>query len=146
MSSDTFKWQDRGTAWKGIGIYHVTLTIPNREPLLGELIIPDNDPSKAEVKRTQLGEDLVDCLMHLYEHYPEVRILQFCLMPDHLHAIWYVRQAMPSGIMGRLLRNWGALILRLFPRILFGIRNEVRFSSPKCHSSARLFMKGSSGL
>ena len=64
MSSDTFKWQDRGTAWKGIGIYHVTLTIPNREPLLGELIIPDNDPSKAEVKRTQLGEDLVDCLMH----------------------------------------------------------------------------------
>ena len=108
MPSVTFKWQDRGTAWKGIGIYHVTLTIPNREPLLGELIIPDNDPSKAEVKRTQLGEDLVDCLMHLYEHYPEVRILQFCLMPDHLHAIWYVRQAMPSGIMSVARGFWQA--------------------------------------
>ena len=60
MPSDTFQWQDRGTAWKGIGIYHVTLTIPSREPLLGELVIPDNDPAKAEVKRTPLGENLID--------------------------------------------------------------------------------------
>ena len=97
--SDSFQWQEPGEAWKGIGIYHVTLTIPSRETLLGELIIPDGDPSKAEVKRSQLGKDLVDCLMHLYEHYPEVRILQFCLMPDHLHVIWHVRKPMPRGIM-----------------------------------------------
>lgn len=108
MPSDTFQWQDRGTAWKGVGIYHVTLTIPSREPLLGELVIPDNDPSKAEVKRTPLGEKLIDCLMHLYEHYPEVRILQFCLMPDHLHVIWHVRQTMPRGIMTVARGFWQA--------------------------------------
>ena len=106
MPSDTFQWQDRGTAWKGVGIYHVTLTIPSREPLLGELVIPDNDPSKAEVKRTPLGEKLIDCLMHLYEHYPEVRILQFCLMPDHLHVIWHVRQTMLRGIMSVARGFW----------------------------------------
>ena len=108
MPSDSFQWQDRGTAWKGVGIYHVTLTIPSREPLLGELVIPDNDPTKAEVMRTQLGEDLIDCLMHLYEHYPEVRILQFCLMPDHLHVIWHVRQTMPRGIMSVARGFWQA--------------------------------------
>lgn len=108
MPSDSFLWQDRGTAWKGVGIYHVTLTIPSREPLLGKLVIPDDDPSKAEVKRTQLGEDLIDCLMHLYEHYPEVRILQFCLMPDHLHVIWHVRQTMPRGIMSVARGFWQA--------------------------------------
>ena len=108
MPSDTFQWKDRGTAWRGVGIYHVTLTIPGREPLLGELVIPDNDPAKAEVKRTQLGEDLIDCLMHLYEHYPEVRILQFCLMPDHLHVIWHVRQTMPRGIMSVARGFWQA--------------------------------------
>ena len=108
MPSDSFQWQDRGTAWKGVGIYHVTLTIPSREPLLGKLVIPDDDPSKAEVKRTQLGEDLIDCLMHLYEHYPEVRILQFCLMPDHLHMIWHVRQTMPRGIMSVARGFWQA--------------------------------------
>ena len=106
MPSDSFQWQDRGTAWKGVGIYHVTLTIPSREPLLGELVIPDNDPSKAEVKRTPLGEKLIDCLMHLYEHYPEVRILQFCLMPDHLHVIWHVRQTMLRGIMSVARGFW----------------------------------------
>ena len=30
-------WQESGTAWKGVGIYHVTLTVPSREPLLGRL-------------------------------------------------------------------------------------------------------------
>ena len=106
--SDSFQWQEPGEAWKGVGIYHVTLTIPSRETLLGELIIPDGDPSKAEVKRSQLGKDLVDCLMHLYEHYPEVRILQFCLMPDHLHVIWHVRKPMPRGIMSVARGFWQA--------------------------------------
>lgn len=108
MPSDSFQWQEPGEAWKGIGIYHVTLTIPSRETLLGELIIPDGDPSKAEVKRSQLGKDLVDCLMHLYEHYPEVRILQFCLMPDHLHVIWHVHKPMPRGIMSVARGFWQA--------------------------------------
>ena len=30
-------WQEAGTAWKGVGIYHVTLTIPSRQPSLGPL-------------------------------------------------------------------------------------------------------------
>lgn len=25
-------------------------------------------------------------------------MLQYCLMPDHLHVVWYVRQVMPHGI------------------------------------------------
>lgn len=30
-------WQEAGTAWKGVGNYHVTLTILSRQPLLGTL-------------------------------------------------------------------------------------------------------------
>jgi hypothetical protein len=39
MSSprEIWHWQEAGTAWKGVGIYHVTLTIPSRQPLLGTL-------------------------------------------------------------------------------------------------------------
>ena len=44
---DTWHWQEPGTAWKGAGLYHITLTIPSREPLLGELRIPDNDLKQA---------------------------------------------------------------------------------------------------
>ena len=48
-------WQQFGTTWKGIGIYHVTLTVPSREPLFGKLVILDNDPKQARVQRTKLG-------------------------------------------------------------------------------------------
>lgn len=54
MDNENWKWQT-GKAWYGIGIYHVTLTVPTREPILGRLIIPDNDPAKAWIERTELG-------------------------------------------------------------------------------------------
>ena len=53
---DTWHWQEPRTAWKGAGIYHITLTIPSREPLLGELVIPNNNPTQARVERTELGD------------------------------------------------------------------------------------------
>ena len=56
---DQWKWQEPGTAWRGVGVYHVTLTVPSREPLLGTLVIPDGDPSKARIERTALGNAVV---------------------------------------------------------------------------------------
>ena len=91
-------WQESGKAWKGVGIYHVTMVVPSREPLLGRLIIQEDKPEKAYVERTELGEALLMCLRSIPEYHPEIQVLQYCLMPDHLHAIWYVRQSMPHGI------------------------------------------------
>jgi len=91
-------WQQEGTSWKGIGIYHVTLTIPSREPLLGRLVIPNNDPTQAYVEATELGRVLLDCQRSVPLFHPEIQILQYCLMPDHLHSIWYVRRPMEKSI------------------------------------------------
>ena len=91
-------WQEHGTAWRGIGIYHISLTVTSRQPLLGTLVIPGNDPKLARVERTELGEALVELLMQVPNHRPEIRLLQFCLMPDHLHAIWHVTSPMPRSI------------------------------------------------
>ena len=92
-------------AWKGVGLYHVTLTVTDRQPLLGTLATPDNDPLKARVNRTALGNALMDCLLSIPTHHPEVQVLHFCLMPDHLHAVLYVRRTMPTGI-GTLVRGF----------------------------------------
>ena len=97
-TQEKWQWQELGTSWKGVGLYHVTLTIPERRPLLGNLIVPENDPSKAKVIRTALGNALVDRLLGIPNHHPEVQVLHFCIMPDHLHLVLYVRQAMPKGI------------------------------------------------
>lgn len=93
-----WQWQEAGTSWKGIGIYHLTLTIPSREPLLGRLVIPDNDPARARIERTELGQALLDCQRSVEVFHPEIQILQYCLMPDHLHSIWYVRRPMQQSI------------------------------------------------
>ena len=103
---ERWKWQEPGTTWKGIGLYHITLTIPDRRPLLGTLEIPNGNPDRAKVRRTVLGNALVDCLIGIPEHHPEVQVLHFCLMPDHLHAVLYVRRTMPVGIRGVVRGFW----------------------------------------
>lgn len=52
-----------------------------------------------------LGDALVDCLLSIPSHHPEVKVLHFCLMPDHLHAVLYVQRTMARGI-GTLVRGF----------------------------------------
>ena len=103
---DKWQWQEQGTAWRGVGIYHVTLTVPSREALFGTLVIPENDSSKAQIERTALGNAVVDELYVMCRHYPEIRILQFCLMPDHLHAVIQVTQVMDTSIRSVIRGYW----------------------------------------
>jgi REP element-mobilizing transposase RayT len=105
---EKWKWQEPGTTWKGIGLYHITLTITDRQPLLGTLAITNNDPTMAKVVRTPLGNALIDCLLSIPHHHPEVQVLHFCLMPDHLHAVLYVRHTMSTGIAALVRGFWQA--------------------------------------
>ena len=40
------------------------------------------------------------------KHYPAIRILQFSLMPDHLHAVIHVRQRMDTSIRAVIRGYW----------------------------------------
>ena len=106
MTEDQWQWQEPGTAWRGVGIYHITLTVPSRQPLLGTLLIPQNDPSQARVERTALGNAIIDELYVMCKHYPAIRIFQFCLMPDHLHAIIQVTKVMDTSIRSVIRGYW----------------------------------------
>ena len=108
MANENWHWQEPGSAWKGVGIYHVTITVPSREPLLGKLIIPQDDPKQAYIQRTQLGNALVEKLLNHPTYYPEVQIVQYCLMPDHLHVILYVRRPMKQTFNTVVRSLWQA--------------------------------------
>ena len=108
MANDKWSWQEPETAWKGVGIYHVTLTIPSREPLLGSLIIPNNDPTQAFVERTDLGKEIVYLIGSIPNYRPQIRLLQYCLMPDHAHFIVHVREQMPYSIKSVIRGFWQA--------------------------------------
>ena len=121
---EKWQWQEPGRAWKGVGLYHITLTIPDRRPLLGMLDIPDGDPTMTAVRRTPLGNALVDCLLGIPNHHPEVQVLHFCLMPDHLHAVLYVRRTMPTGIKGMVRGFWQGV--KKLGRASSVIPNDIR--------------------
>lgn len=103
---DTWQWQEPGKAWRGIGIYHVTLTVTDRQPVLGTLEIPDNDPKQARVEWSNLGRQVLGHLLDLPRRRPEIRIMNYCLMPDHLHSIWHVTKPMPQGILSVVRGFW----------------------------------------
>ena len=108
MEQERWHWQESGTAWRGVGVYHITLTVPSHEPLLGRLVIPDGDPTQARVERTELGRLLLDCQRSVPVYPPEIQILQYCLMPDHLHTVWYVRRPMKKSIRQVVQGFWQA--------------------------------------
>ena len=103
---DTWQWQEPGTAWRGIGIYHVTLTVTSRQPVLGTLVIPDNDPKQARIEWSDLGRQVLGHMLDLPKRRPEIRIVSYCLMPDHLHAIWHVTKPMPTSILSVVRGFW----------------------------------------
>ena len=99
-------WQEPKTAWRGIGIYHITMTVSNRQPLLGTLVMPEDDPKQARVERTLLGNKVVAHLLALPKRHPEIKVVSYCLMPDHLHTIWHVTSPMKNSILSVIKGFW----------------------------------------
>lgn len=104
--SERWHWQDNLSAWYGVGIYHVTLVVPSRDPLLGTLEIPQNDPTQAYIKRSDLGKEIVYIIGTIPQYHPEIRLLQYCLMPNHVHFILYVTKTMPQSIKSVIRGVW----------------------------------------
>jgi hypothetical protein len=75
-------------------------------PLLGDLVIPNDDPEQAYVARKDLGEAILKQMFMIPDFHPEVEILQFCLMPDHIHFILRVKRAMNKGIASVVRGFW----------------------------------------
>ena len=147
---EKWQWQEPGRAWKGVGLYHITLTIPDRQPLLGTLDIPDGNPTMTAVRRTPLGNALVDCLLDIPHHHPEVQVLHFCLMPDHLHAVLYVRRTMPTGIKGMVRGFWQGVkklgrASSIFPNDIRGNRQEGTQGLQEATRNLEAFAEGLKG-
>ena len=105
MSEDKWHWQS-GRIWRGLGIYHVTIVVPSRMPLFGDLVIPNGDPEQAYVARKEFGETILKLMFMIPDYHPEVEIIQFCLMPDHIHFILRVKRAMNKGIASVVRGFW----------------------------------------
>lgn len=74
------------------------MVVPTREALLGTLLIPDNDPYQARVEASPFGRTLANLLWDIAKYQPDIQMLHYALMPDHLHFIWYVKHPLTRSI------------------------------------------------
>ena len=79
----------------GRHIYMLTLVVEGRHPLLGTL---EGGEEKAWVKPTPLGKEVVKCWALIPTFHPEVKLLGFQLMPDHLHGLLFVKEEMEEHL------------------------------------------------
>ena len=103
-------------------MYLITMTVERRQPLLGTLkgTITGIGPEgcSAQVLPSPLGRRVQEEWYAVTAHHPEVAVIAFQLMPDHLHGILFVRASMNQHL-GDIISGFKAETNRAY-RELYG--------------------------
>lgn len=95
-------WHD----YRSRQIYHITLMKCKEAPAFGTLAgdwkLRAGQPGSSHIWASELGRAVKSCLRDISHIHPSLRILQYALMPDHLHLILYVESTL-DDILGRKL-------------------------------------------
>ena len=85
-------------------IYLITVTTVDRKPLLGQVT---GDVHVAKVVLTELGMAVRYEINTLPKHYPQTQVLQYIVMPDHVHLILRVKERLPESLpLGNIVAAW----------------------------------------
>lgn len=97
-------------------VYMITLVVKERRPLLGTLT-GDGETTPAIVEPTALGQAVIQNLVNIPQFYPEIDIWTFQLMPDHLHAIIFVKERIPVHL-GKVLNGFKVGCNRVYKELV----------------------------
>lgn len=85
-------------------IYHITVTTVDRKPLLGQVA---GDVQVAKIVLTELGMAVRYEINMLPKRYPQTQVLQYIVMPDHVHLILRVKEMLPESLpLGNIIAAW----------------------------------------
>jgi REP element-mobilizing transposase RayT len=93
-----------GHDYQGRCIYMVTLVVKERQPLLCT-ITGNGDTEPVTVHPTPLGQAVTQSLLNIPQFYPQIEIWTHQLMPDHLHAIVFVKSPIPVHL-GKVINGF----------------------------------------
>ena len=94
----------------------ITLVVEDRMPLLGT-ITGDGVSHPARMTYSPLGEAILKALFNIPKFYSSIEILTQQLMPDHLHAIFFVKEDIPIHL-GAIICGYKTACNRVFHMLI----------------------------
>lgn len=73
--------------------------------LCGDYRIPSGQPGSSFIKASKTGTAIKDVLRRFHQIEPNIKILQYALMPDHVHILLFVEHP-TQEILGRILARF----------------------------------------
>lgn len=87
-------------------MYMITMVTEGRKPLFGRVVgrsdAHEPSPEAPHIELSPLGERIAEIWRTIGDYHPEVRVVEIQMMPDHLHAVLFVRQRMEHPL-GKVL-------------------------------------------
>ena len=87
-------------------MYMVTMVTEERKPLFGKVVGHSEaiEPSQEapHIELSTLGEAIEQIWQTIGSHHPEVKVVALQMMPDHLHAILFVKERIEKPL-GKVL-------------------------------------------
>ncbi len=72
------------------GCYFLTICTRNRECLFGEI-------QNAEMFLSNIGEKVKDCWQEIPNHFPQIVLHEYVIMPNHVHGIIEINNPQSTG-------------------------------------------------
>ena len=115
-------------------LYLITMTVEGRRPLFGRLVgeaAGAPEAAEARVELAPLGQRGQEEWFAVTAHHPEVTAVSLQLMPDHLHGILFVEQAMQEHL-GAIIRGFKTSTNKAYRQLVLG--QEAEAAAPPPHS------------
>ena len=87
-------------------MYMITMVTEGRRPLFGQVMgrseAVEPSPEAPHIALSPLGAAVAEIWQSISSHHPEVKVVALQMMPDHLHAILFVKERMEKPL-GKVL-------------------------------------------
>lgn len=89
------------------GLYFITICTKDRIPYFCEITgIPETvgaDIIRPCIRLTETGNILKASISQIEEHYEDIKVLKYCIMPEHVHIVLLIDHDILSADGGRII-------------------------------------------
>ena len=127
-------------------MYMITMVTEGRRPLFGQVMgrseAVEPSPETPHIELSPLGAAVAEIWQSISSHHPEVKVVALQMMPDHLHAILFVKERMEKPL-GKVLLGVKQACNKAFREVMpVEFVTVAQQHAQRCRENGLLFAKG----